>query len=112
MNDRELLERFKRRYRLAAIQRGLTIGKLAKSIGCSRQALTQKMPSSSRLMKMADVLDVSLEYLLGADDVDAQIDAVFQDKIVPMTERQRHMIAEMGGLEDRVSRIENHLVLD
>lgn len=90
MRDEAPISVFMRRLKTAAAYRNVTLTDLARHCGVSRQAM-DKMPSSSRLMQMCQKLDVSADYLLGADDVDAQIDALLHSEIVPKTARQLYL---------------------
>ena len=66
---------------------------LAQRIDISRAFMSkvcngEKMVSSGRLGEIARILDVSIDYLMGGDDVAGQIEDVLKNRIVRKTARQ------------------------
>jgi putative transcriptional regulator len=95
MKGTRKLSNFVQNLRVAMAARDVSQTSLAKAIGVSRQHMHgiyhgQKTPSSSRLVDMAKILNVSMDYLLGADDVQGQIEDVLRHRPVRMTARQAY----------------------
>jgi transcriptional regulator with XRE-family HTH domain len=87
------MDAFNRHLRIAMAARDVTQKGLADAIGVSVAFMSavckgQKMPSSSRLVEIAKVLGVSIDYLMGGDDVEGQIEDVLRNRIVRKTARQ------------------------
>lgn len=87
----ELLQTFKRRLKIAAVYRDVSFQELNEHCGVTKQAISNKMPTSGRLIEMCRKLNISAEYLLGADCVDKQLEALLQNEIVPKTARQIYL---------------------
>jgi transcriptional regulator with XRE-family HTH domain len=93
--------------RIAMAARDVTQTSLAEAIGVTRAFVSalckgQKMPSSSRLVEIAKVLGVSIDYLMGGDDVEGQIEDVLKNRVVRKTARQLYEeahLARTGGAE-------------
>lgn len=96
------MDYFARNLRIAMAARDVSNVGLADAIGVSGafvSALTkgQKMPSSGRLVEIAKVLLVSVDYLMGGDDVEGQIEDVLRNRIVRKTARQLYEEAQQEG---------------
>ena len=87
----ELFKDYRRRLKIAAVHRGISFEELAEHCGVTKQAISAKMPTSKRLIEMCRKLNISAEYLLGADCVDKQLDALLTNEIVPKTARQLYL---------------------
>lgn len=96
------------RIRQCRIQLDLTQGQLGERVGVSPQAVTQwesgdSKPSRKSLLLLADVLNVSIDYLLNGDilpprDGRSTVHLVSQrGRVVPMFSQQS--IAENAGIE-------------
>ena len=96
------MDYFARNLRIAMAARDVSNTGLADAIGVSGafiSAITkgQKMPSSGRLVEIAKVLLVSVDYLMGGDDVEGQIEDVLRNRIVRKTARQLYEEAQQEG---------------
>lgn len=90
---------FGRNLRLALLVRGKTPNELAEHLGVSRMAVHKftsgkMMPSSARLMQIASFADVSIDYLLGGDDVSGQFDDILRNVPPRKTARQLYLEQE------------------
>ena len=85
-----------RRILIASAARGMRGADLGRALGVTTQAVHavtsgKAMPSSGRLMKFAAALNVSVEFLLGGDDVTGQLEDVMQHIPPRMTGRQLYL---------------------
>ena len=88
--------------------KGITIGKMSQAIGCTRSYLSSArsrgfMPPVNQLIKIAEKLDVSIEYLLyGSKIEDDPANEAFLAKLSyrmknePLFATLMHMIGDMG----------------
>ncbi len=85
-----------KRILIAAACRDMRGADLARALGVTTQAVHavtsgRTMPTSSRLMKFAEALNVSVEFLMGGDDVSGQIEDILQHIPPRKTGRQLYL---------------------
>jgi len=86
------------RLRSARKQKGLTIAELAKLLGVapitvSRYETNKREPDIETLKKLSDILDVSVDYLLGKEDVKIATSLSYGD-LSDLPEEARRSIEE------------------
>jgi len=96
------MDYFARNLRVAMAARNVSQAGLADAIGVSRAfanavCLGKKMPSSSRLVAIAKILRVSVDYLMGGDDVEGQIEDLLANREVRKTARQLYLSRMQEG---------------
>lgn len=94
-------EEFGRNLRVALAWRKINGTELAALVGVTPQAVAKilngkMMPSSGRLVQISRALSVSIEFLLGGDDVAGQIEDVLTDKPPRKTARQLYLEQQSG----------------
>ena len=85
--------------RIAMAVRDVSQSALAERLDVSRAFMSavcsgQKMLSSGRLVHVARILDVSIDYLMGGNDVAGQIEDVLKNRMVRKTARQLYEDAQ------------------
>ena len=86
-------EAFAARLRMAMGWRGVSGLQLAAQIGVTQQSVSKftrgkMLPASSVLVKIGKALDTSLDFLMGGDDLAAQVEDVLHALPPRLTDRQ------------------------